>query len=147
MPANPFVPTCALDWVKFYAARADALGVWSALLEHLGHWRCIRVGTVCSGSDLCMKVLGALGEHVRASGVELKILHVFACEHDTRTQEWLTKHGDQQYLLSDIRDFATGWCHEVIDTNLTTLASGNATVELVSYSHNLSRLPPRSFRR
>ena len=38
--------------------------------------------------------------------VQVKLVHVFACENNTEVQRWLRWHGKMQYLLNDIQDFA-----------------------------------------
>ncbi len=69
---------------------------------------------LCLGSDVVVRVLNAIVEALKADGVHVDLQHVFACEKDKECRRWLYSHFDVSYVLSDVTDFATGFCRDAM---------------------------------
>lgn len=77
--------------------------------------RCIRVGTTCSGSDVCVSVLRECVAFLNKQfNTDIRVEHIFSCELDSRKRNLiLEQHSDVRHCFSDVEVFRAGrgFCH------------------------------------
>ena len=71
----------------------------------------IRIGTMCSGSELTVSMLREFKEAVAEmleEGQTIDFLHVFSCENEPWKREWIKKNfPDVGHLFGDVRELAS----------------------------------------
>ncbi len=89
----------------------------------------IRVGTTCSGTDICVTVikqtLSFLQSHFQCEGVTVE--HVFSCEKDAKKRSLLLRDHQPRHCFDDTEVFRTGrgYCHvtgKIVEINKDTCA-------------------------
>ena len=68
------------------------------------------VGTLCSGSDLCVPMLQqeASGIWTQGAGIPMNFKHAFSCENCDYKQEWIQQHFPPDMLFGDAGEVAAG---------------------------------------
>lgn len=77
---------------------------------------CIRVGSTCSGSDICVSVLRECVAFLNQEfGTHAKVVHVFSCElSEAKRNLILKQHPDIHHLFDNVSVFPAGkgWCYK-----------------------------------
>ncbi|CAK9049402.1 Malate dehydrogenase 2 [Durusdinium trenchii] len=77
--------------------------------------KCIRVGTACSGTDICVTVIRQTVETLNLhQDTTVRVEQIFAVESDPEKRSYLMKeHPQCQHLFDDVKVFADGegFCH------------------------------------
>lgn len=87
-------------WERLPAERAAALLAFFHEREAP-----LRVGTVCSGSDLVLlpvRILAQQATQRLPAGQQVIVQHVFSCEKDPLKQAWIRRWFQPAYLYSDV---------------------------------------------
>ena len=102
---------CLVDMAEYFfgrlSERLQSNILQSALICSGG---VIRVGTTCSGSDICVTVLRKCVEFLNNKcGNHVKVAHIFSCEANRRKRELiLQQHADVEHIFENVSVFSKG---------------------------------------
>jgi hypothetical protein len=74
----------------------------------------LRIGTLCSGTDMPTYVLGELCKHWSDYfGEEVSFVHKFSCEKAAHAQAFIAKHHQPEHIYTDIVQMGQNAAHEL----------------------------------
>ena len=93
----------------------------------------VRVGTLCSGSDLIMPVLTQLfSRYSQAASEEIGFTHVLRAEMDKEKQRWIQQNCPPTFMCATCEEAAAEWATNLMDGYLSEVPS--CDILFVSFS-------------